>query len=111
MSICLFIYGILFHSISTSILTSKSILFYIYIYTYIYIHIYIYIYRYTYIYIYIHRYIGIMEYDIGFYRHTNTLEHLLHVAEQCRRNGLEPSEVAELCKVIAKACTSMMQGL
>ena len=98
MSICLFIYGILFHSISTSILTSKSILFYIYIYIYIYIHI------------------DIMQYDIGFYRHTNTLEHLLHVAEhesatKCRRNGLEPSEVAELCKVIAKACTSMMRGL
>ena len=73
-------------------------------YTYIYIQIYIYILIYIYIYI-------ANVHTLVVYMH----ERKLHIAEyesatKRQRNGLEPSEVAELCKVIAKAWIKRMWG-
>ena len=74
------------------------------VFVYIHIHTNIYIFSYTYIYI-------ANVHTLVVYMH----ERKLHIAEyesatKRQRNGLEPSEVAELCKVIAKAWIKRMWG-
>ena len=69
-------------------------------------------YTYKYIYIFSYTYIYLANvHTLVVYMH----ERKLHIAEyesatKRQRNGLEPSEVAELCKVIAKAWIKRMWG-